>query len=175
MEVNGGFTEAWGSPRLKDFKGPWKSLQGRALDLKAAYKQLARHPKDSWASVLAVWNPTLSKVEFYESVALPFGSVCAVMAFNRVARALRLIMSELFMIVNTNFFDDFCQLEEDQLCSSSWETAEMVMKLLGWKICRMTSVFPLALSFKCWVLSLTFRGADKAWCRSETNPAGWQT
>ena len=175
LEVNGGFTEAWGSPRLKDFKGPWKSLQGRALDLKAAYKQLARHPKDSWASVLAVWNPTLSKVEFYESVALPFGSVCAVMAFNRVARALRLIMSELFMIVNTNFFDDFCQLEEDQLCSSSWETAEMVMKLLGWKICRMTSVFPLALSFKCWVLSLTFRGADKAWCRSETNPAGWQT
>ena len=43
-------------------------------------------------------------------------------------------MSELFMIVNTNFFDDFCQLEEDQLCSSSWETAEMVMKLLGWRI-----------------------------------------
>ena len=134
LEVSSDFSEAWGSQGLRAFKGPWKSLQGRALDLKAAYKQLARHPRDSWASILAVWNPSASKVEFYESVALPFGSVCAVMAFNRVARALRLIMSELFMIVNTNFFDDFCQLEEDQLCSSSWETAEMVMRLLGWKI-----------------------------------------
>ena len=28
--------------------GPWKQLQGRALDLKAAYKQLARHPDDAW-------------------------------------------------------------------------------------------------------------------------------
>lgn len=38
------------------------------------------------------------------------------MGFNRVARALRLILSELFMLVSTNFFDDFCQLETDELC-----------------------------------------------------------
>ena len=28
-------------------QGPWLQLQGRALDQKAAYKQLARHPKDA--------------------------------------------------------------------------------------------------------------------------------
>ena len=28
-------------------KGPWVSLKGRALDLKSAYKQLARHPDDA--------------------------------------------------------------------------------------------------------------------------------
>ena len=56
------------------------------------------------------------------------------MSFNRMARALKLIMSELFMLVNTNFFDDFCQLEVDGLCQSAWDTAEMVMKLLGWRI-----------------------------------------
>ena len=134
LEVNEDFSQVGSKPELRDWHGPWRSLKGRALDLKAAYKQLARHPRDAWASILAVWNPSSSRVEFYESVALPFGSVCAVMAFNRVARALRLIMSELFMIVNTNFFDDFCQLETDELCASSWETAEMVMKLLGWKI-----------------------------------------
>lgn len=55
LEVNGDFSEVWGKPELRSFKTPWKSLQGRALDLKAAYKQLARHPKDSWASILAVW------------------------------------------------------------------------------------------------------------------------
>ena len=134
LEVNEDFTEVWGNSSLRRCAGPWKSLQGRALDLKAAYKQLARNPKDAWASILAVWNPHSGEVEYYESVALPFGSVCAVMAFNRVARALRLILSELFMLVNTNFFDDFCQLETDELCSSSWSTAELVMQLLGWKI-----------------------------------------
>ena len=111
-----------------------RELQGRALDLKAAYKQLARSPSDAWASVLAVWNPDKGDVEYYESIALPFGSVSAVMCFNRMARALRIIMSELFLLVNTNFFDDFCQLEVKDLCKSSWETAEMVMKLLGWRI-----------------------------------------
>ena len=112
----------------------WRNLKGRALDLKAAYKQLARAPKDAWASILAAWNDELQKVEFFESIALPFGSVCAVMAFNRMARALRIIMSSLFLLVNTNFFDDFCQLEVDALCDSSWQTAELVMKLLGWRI-----------------------------------------
>ena len=102
--------------------------------MKAAYKQLARHPEDSWASVLAVWSPHKGDVEFFDSVALPFGSVSAVMSFNRMARALRIIMAQLFMLVNTNFFDDFCQLETLPLCQNSWETAEMVMKLLGWKI-----------------------------------------
>ena len=111
-----------------------RKLQGRALDLKSAYKQLARHPSDSWASILAVWNPSKHEVEFFESVALPFGSVCAVMAFNRMARALRIILAELFWLVNTNFFDDFCQLEDVELTSSAWATAELVMKLLGWRI-----------------------------------------
>ena len=124
----------WCSERVRFFTGPWRKIFGRALDLKSAYKQLARHPTDSWAAILAVWNDDAGTVEFYESVALPFGSVCAVMAFNRMAKALRLILSELFMVINTNFFDDFCQLECEGLCDSAWETAEFVMKLLGWRI-----------------------------------------
>ena len=95
---------------------------------------MARHPQDAWASVLAVWNPEKCDVEFFESVALPFGSVSAVMSFNRMARALRIILAQLFLVVNTNFFDDFCQLEVPPLCQSAWDTAEMVMRLLGWRI-----------------------------------------
>ena len=72
------------------------------------------------ASILAVWNDELQRVEFFKSIALPFGSVCAVMAFNRVTRALRIILSLLFMLVNTNFFDYLwdtvmgCPVSEDQ-------------------------------------------------------------
>lgn len=127
-------SEWWAVEQNTENKCLGRSLLGRGLDLKSAYKQLARHPQDAWASILAVWNPSLGRTEFYESVALPFGSVCAVVAFNRVARALRIIMSELFLLVKTNFFDDFCQLEDECLAESAWGTAEMVMKLLGWRI-----------------------------------------
>ena len=107
---------------------------GRCLDLKHAYKQLVRHPQDAWAAVLAVLNPHDHQVYFFEAVALPFGSVSSVIAFNRAARALRCILAKLFRLVVTNFFDDFCQLELDLIKGSAWKTAEMVMNLLGWTI-----------------------------------------
>ena len=49
---------------------------------------------------------------------------------------MRTILSRLFKLVVTNFFDDFCQLEVDQLQTSAWKTAEMVMELLGWDISK---------------------------------------
>lgn len=109
-------------------------LYGRAMDLKSAYKQLARAPEDDWCSILAVWSPVAQQVQYYESVALPFGAVSAVNAFNRVAKCLRLILCRIFLVVNTSFFDDYCQLEFAPLRESSWKTAEMVLKLLGWQI-----------------------------------------
>ena len=110
------------------------NLFGRCLDLRQAYKQLARNPCDSWASILAVYCPEDSNVYFFEAIALPFGSISSVLAFNRSARALRLILSKVFKLVVTNFFDDFCQLELEPLRDSAWNCAETVMGLLGWKI-----------------------------------------
>eukprot|EP00435_Cladocopium_sp_Y103_P017022 s3000_g4.t1 len=114
--------------------GAARDLFGRCLDLKHAYKQLVRNPLDSWSSVLAVANPHDSQVYFFESIALPFGSVSSVLAFNRMARALRTILARLFKLVVTNFFDDFCQLELEMLQGSAWRTAETALELLGWKI-----------------------------------------
>lgn len=119
--------------------GDWKSqdvsdLWGRCLDLKQAYKQLVRHKDDAWASVLAVFSPLDGQVYFFEAVALPFGAVSSVLAFNRAARAIRMILTNLFQLVVTNFFDDFCQLELGPLRVSAWRTAEAVLDLLGWSI-----------------------------------------
>ena len=122
----GPFETSWKRDELGD-------LQGRALDLKSAYKQLARSPDDDWCSILAVWSPKDNCTKFFESVALPFGAVSAVNAFNRIARCLRLILCKLFLLTNT-FFDDYCQLEFGPLCESAWKTAETVLSLLGWKI-----------------------------------------
>lgn len=111
-----------------------KDIFGRCLDLRQAYKQLVRHPCDAWAAVLAVPCPTDGTVYFFEAIALPFGAVSSVLAFNRAARALRTILSRVFKLATTNFFDDFCQLELGLLKESAWKTAETVMQLLGWKI-----------------------------------------
>eukprot|EP00435_Cladocopium_sp_Y103_P006698 s4577_g2.t1 len=123
----GPLNDAWKPESAKD-------LLGRCLDLRQAYKQLVRHPEDAWASILAVVNPSDSTVYFFEAVALPFGSVSSVLAFNRAARALRMILARVFKLVVTNFLDDFCQLELAPLCTGAWKTAELVLELLGWRI-----------------------------------------
>lgn len=111
-------------------------LKGRCMDLKAAYKQLARNPNHGWASIIAVLNPTTGGVCFFESVALPFGASSAVISFNRTARALRDILIKLFCLPNTNFFDDYGMIECSQLCENNLFVTESVMKLLGWEIAQ---------------------------------------
>lgn len=113
-----------------------RTLRGRCLDLKHAYKQLVRHPCDDWVSIIAAVNPKDKQVYFFEAVALPFGSVSSVIAFNRVARALRMILSRVFKLVVTNFFDDFCQLELEVLSESAHKTAELVLEMIGWEISK---------------------------------------
>ena len=88
-----------------------RDLYGRCLDLRQACKQVVRHPMDAWSAILAVACPADSQVYFFEAVALPFGSISSVLAFNRAARAIRVILSKVFKLVVADFFDDFCQLE----------------------------------------------------------------
>ena len=118
-----------------DFRnGEARRLLGRALDLKAAYKQLAVHPADRWASVLAVLDVESDKVLYFESLALPFGATSAVTGFNRAGRALRMIMSRLLFLTNTSFFDDYCQMEVAPLAESADSSALELMSLLGWQV-----------------------------------------
>lgn len=167
LQVDPEFSCVWAVPPGRQ---GFRPLKGRALDLKAAYKQLARSPKDAWASILAVWSPRSKRVEFFESVALPFGSVCAVMAFNRMARALRIILSRLFMLVNTNFFDDFCQLETLPLCESAWRTAELVMQFQCRKVSRSEDKrLPFSYEFSMLgaIVDLTLSGAGRVMVRNK--------
>ena len=83
------------------------ALVGRCLDLKGAYKQIALHRADRPNAVLAVLNPTEGKVSFFLTNVLPFGATGAVMAFNRLARALRDLLQKLFLLPVVNYFDDY--------------------------------------------------------------------
>ena len=149
--VSGFLHSSWGAGVL--------GFKGRALDLKAAYKQLARHPADSWATILAVYNPDDDGVHYFEAVALPFGGKSSVTGFNRMARSLKLIMSRLFWLVNTSYYDDFCQVECDELAESAAETAEQVLGLLGWEISRGDKLKPFAKSFDILGVTISFARA----------------
>ena len=142
----------------EDFRGQGTSpqLYGRALDLKAAYKQLARHPEDAWATVLAVLCPEDDRVYFFEAVALPFGGVSAVTGFNRAARSLKLAMSRLLWIINTSYYDDFCQIEVSGLEESAAQAAERFLALLGWDIARGDKLKPFSPSFNILGVTVSF-------------------
>ncbi|CAE7519874.1 unnamed protein product [Symbiodinium sp. CCMP2592] len=155
----------------RDFRdGRARNLKGRALDLRSAYKQLARHPSDDWASVLGVLDPDTGTVSYFESAALPFGASSAVTGFNRAARALRIIMSRLLLLVNTSFFDDFCQLEIDGLTDSADQAALALLDLLGWEVSDGDKLKPFASEFTMLGAVLSFKDAGRGLIRIRNKP-----
>ena len=154
-----------------DFRdGRARLLRGRALDLRSAYKQLARHPKDDWASVLGVLDTDSDRVVYFESLALPFGASSAVTGFNRAARALRIIMSRLFFLVNTSFFDDYCQLEVEALSGSADKTALELLSLLGWEVSSGGKLKPFDAQFTMLGAVVSFEEAQRGLIRVKNKP-----
>ena len=98
-------------------------------------------------------------MHYFKAVALLFGGKSSVTGFNRVARSLKLIMSRLMWLVNTSYYDDFCQVECDELSESASETAEQVLGLLGWEISRGDKLKPFARSFDILGVTISFARA----------------
>ena len=86
-----------------------RSIQGRTVDLEAAYKNLVTRMSDAPFSIFGVFNPETNLPELWHSVALMFGASGAVYGFNRAAVALRRIMIVLFHLHASSFFDDYVQ------------------------------------------------------------------
>ncbi|CAK0909372.1 unnamed protein product [Prorocentrum cordatum] len=112
-----------------------RSLRGRALDLKRAFKQLAPLPSLSPLLVIALRHPARNGVAYYVLRAMPFGARNAVYVFGTVARAIEMILSELFLLALTQYVGDIPQLEPEA-CIDSATVAEEVMQLLGWEVKR---------------------------------------
>ena len=102
----------------------WMELMGRVADLKSAYKQIAVKPSSKMYSVVAVFDPEVGEVKLFRALSLMFGETAAVYAFLRISRALATIMARLFNLMVVEFFDDFSQIEQDELSESAWETLE---------------------------------------------------
>ena len=109
-------------------------LRGRCLDLKSAYKQIYLNKADKQNAVLTVLDPNEDEVRFFISNVLPFGATGSVMAFNRIARALRDLMRKLLKLPVVNYFDDFAHIDLDEMVDRSQAVMERFLDILGWQI-----------------------------------------
>ena len=82
----------------------WKA---RSFDLPSAYRQCAVHPQSQQFAHIVVGDPNTSTLKGSRLRALPFGSVRSVHSFLRAAHSIWSILTSVFLILNTNYFDDF--------------------------------------------------------------------
>ena len=73
-------------------------LEGRALDLEKAFKQVPVAPAFLPFAVVAAWHPGRGCLAYYLLRALPFGARNAVYVFGCIARTIEYILTTLFWI-----------------------------------------------------------------------------
>ena len=119
-------------PSLKD--PDKRRVQGRTVDLKQAFKQLAPAPAFAPLTVVGIWHPRFAALRYYLLRALPFGARNAVFTFGATARALECILTGLFGVVTAQYVDDFPQFESEDLVSEEDDIMLDVLRLLGWEV-----------------------------------------
>ena len=103
-------------------------------DLESAYRQLPRAPAHASLTVIAVWSPAAGKHVFFEQLPLAFGASASVISFNWVAAAIKAVLTELFAVALTNFYDDFTIVEVEALASNARDVVEEMLGLMGWRL-----------------------------------------
>ena len=106
-------------------------FQGRLLDLKSAYKQMAVHKDSLWCSNVQVPSQDGRNTEYYKSFAVLFGSTASVYSFNRLGRGSWKSMTVHLGLLCTQFYDDFPIIEPTQTTASARESATSMLDILG--------------------------------------------
>ena len=119
-----------------------RTITGRTLDLRRAFKQLAPSPSMASLTIVAVWDSRAGGVRYYELRALPFGARNAVFGFGSVARSLEIILVNLFDVFTGQYVDNFPQFEFAQLAAERSDTMVEVLKLLGWDVKKVNENIP---------------------------------
>ena len=107
-----------------------RDLLARLVDLKRAYKQLARTPADAPFAVFAVWHKEMWNL--FMALALGFGGRNSVNGFNLPARALMFILNVGLWIATMHFFDDFSQISPRAFRCHA-DAFLWLLRLLGWE------------------------------------------
>lgn len=105
----------------------------RSFDLKSAYRQCAVHPLSRRFAWIVVGHPATRSLKAFRPKGLAFGSVKSVHSFWRTAHSLWAILCSIFLVANTNYFDDFVTIASSTEAESVDYTVRAVFRLLGWR------------------------------------------
>ena len=108
-------------------------LQGRAFDMKSAYKQMGIHEDSLKVAFVSVFNPSTRRQKIFQLRAVPFGATRSVYAFLRVAHSIWYLGVRALGLMWTCFFDDYLTFANESHCSNTDQTVDILFRLLGWK------------------------------------------
>ena len=123
--------------------GAWK---GRTFDLVGAYRQCAVRPSSRKYAHIAVQHPSTLEVFAFRMKALPFGAIRSVHSFLRVSFSLWFLLVTEFMVLATNYFDDYVVLASDDETASLTSCIHMFFNLVGWDFAEVGNKAP---DFSC--------------------------
>lgn len=103
---------------------------GRTFDLVGACRQI--RPSSRPYSHVVVKQPGTDEIVALRMRALPFGSIRSVHSFLRVASSLWYILVKEFMLLATNYFDDFITLATAPESGAVTSCVQMFFRMLGW-------------------------------------------
>ena len=109
------------------------SWLGRAFDLKGAYRQCAVHPGSMKYAHIFTQEPISRKLWAFRMRALPFGAVRSVHGFLRVSYSLWYLLTHIFFILTTNYFDDYVVVASSHEAQTVTACVQLFFRITGWR------------------------------------------
>ena len=103
-------------------------------DYVSAYRTLPPAEAQRWLMHLLVWDTDCSEWKVCELMAMPFGAIGGVLAWWRIARALRTIARNIFHLLVFYYVDDTHLIERAQTAEQGKVIFQTLMKTLGWSL-----------------------------------------
>ena len=97
-------------------------------DLKKAFRQIPCSQANY--NIVAIWNPSKQRVEFFIIRGFPFGCLSSVLHFNRLPRFIVHLLRRFFGVCVTHFYDDYCVAEPASTAHSAQFCVRRVHEIL---------------------------------------------
>ena len=117
--------------RAKNLGHTPRAWLGKCLDLSKAYKQMPMTKKHR-ALVVVCHKGEAGEDQFYLANAILFGLTASVYSFVRTSRSLHKLLTKIFKLPSTFYFDDFPMFDTAECAAETDSLISEFMDLLGW-------------------------------------------
>ena len=100
-------------------------------DFKAAYKNIAPADSQDWLSWTMVHDPTTGRIKVCKILAMPFGACGSVLAWHRVATAIRSITRRILKLITLFYVDDIHLIARAQTADEDQRMLRDLIKAIG--------------------------------------------